>query len=53
MTTNNVQAGEISCQYIVDKLGGKGDVIIENGPQVSAVIVLLILNWVQGRRGTL
>ena len=38
ITTNNVQAGEISCQYIVDKLGGKGDVIIENGPQVSAVI---------------
>ena len=38
ITTNNVQAGEISCQYIVDKLGGKGDVIIQNGPQVSAVI---------------
>ncbi|MBW7962848.1 ABC transporter substrate-binding protein [Bradyrhizobium sp. BR 10261] len=38
VTTNNVQAGEIACQYIVDKLGGKGDVIIENGPQVSAVI---------------
>ena len=38
VTTNNVQAGEISCQYIVDKLGGKGDVVIENGPQVSAVI---------------
>ncbi len=38
VTTNNVQAGEMSCQYIVDKLGGKGDVIIENGPQVSAVI---------------
>ncbi len=38
VTTNNVQAGEISCQYIVDKLGGKGEVIIENGPQVSAVI---------------
>ena len=38
MTTNNVQAGEISCQYIVDKLGGKGDVVIENGPQVSAAI---------------
>jgi hypothetical protein len=30
VTTNNVQAGEISCQYIVDKLGGKGYVIIEN-----------------------
>src|SRR5437660_10411767 len=38
VTTNNVQAGEISCQYIADKLSGKGDVIIENGPQVSAVI---------------
>src|SRR5262249_41308167 len=37
-TPNNVQAGEIACQYIVDKLGGKGDVVIENGPQVSAVI---------------
>ena len=36
--TNNVQAGEISCQFIVDKLGGKGNVIIQNGPQVSAVI---------------
>jgi ribose transport system substrate-binding protein len=36
--TNNVQAGEIACQFIVDKLGGKGPVIIENGPQVSAVI---------------
>ena len=38
VTTNNVQAGEIACQYIVDKLGGKGDVVIENGPQVSAVV---------------
>ncbi len=36
--TNNVQAGEIACQYMVDKIGAKGDVIIENGPQVSAVI---------------
>lgn len=36
--TNNVQAGEIACQYIIDKLDGKGDVIIQNGPQVSAVI---------------
>ncbi len=38
VTTDNVQAGQISCQYIVDKLGGKGGVIIENGPQVSSVI---------------
>ncbi|TBW33571.1 ABC transporter [Siculibacillus lacustris] len=36
--TDNVQAGQIACQYIVDKLGGKGDVIIQNGPQVTAVV---------------
>ena len=36
--TNNTQAGEISCQYIADKLSGKGAVIIENGPQVAAVV---------------
>jgi ribose transport system substrate-binding protein len=36
--TNNVQAGEISCAYMAEKIGGKGNVIIQNGPQVSAVI---------------
>ncbi|MDA7415749.1 ABC transporter substrate-binding protein [Xenophilus arseniciresistens] len=36
--TDNVQAGEIACQFIVDKLKGQGNVIIQNGPQVSAVI---------------
>ena len=36
--TDNVKAGAIACQYMVDKIGGKGDVVIENGPQVSAVI---------------
>ena len=36
--TNNVKAGELACQYIADKLGGQGKVIIQNGPQVSAVI---------------
>jgi ribose transport system substrate-binding protein len=37
--TNNVQAGEISCQYIVDKLGADGgQIIIQNGPQTSSVI---------------
>ncbi len=35
--TDNVQAGEIACQYIIDKIGEKGDVVIQNGPQVSAV----------------
>ncbi|WP_131194908.1 ABC transporter substrate-binding protein [Lichenihabitans psoromatis] len=38
VTTDNIQAGQIACHYIVDKLNGKGDVIIENGPQVSSVI---------------
>jgi ribose transport system substrate-binding protein len=36
--TNNVQAGQIACQYMADKIGGKGNVVIQNGPQVSAVI---------------
>jgi ribose transport system substrate-binding protein len=36
--TDNVQAGRIACQFIIDKLGGKGDVIIQNGPQVTAVV---------------
>jgi ribose transport system substrate-binding protein len=36
--TNNVKAGEMACDYLAKKLGGKGNVIIENGPQVSAVI---------------
>src|ERR1700722_6029868 len=38
VTTDNVQAGTIAGQYIADKLKGTGNVIIENGPQVSAVI---------------
>ncbi|KVE41065.1 ABC transporter substrate-binding protein [Burkholderia sp. BDU5] len=36
--TNNVKAGELACDYLAKKLGGKGNVIIENGPQVSAVV---------------
>jgi ribose transport system substrate-binding protein len=36
--TNNVQAGQIACEYLAEKIGGKGNVIIQNGPQVSAVI---------------
>ncbi|MUG95515.1 substrate-binding domain-containing protein [Scytonema sp. UIC 10036] len=38
VTTNNVQAGEVSCQYIVDRLKGKGNVVIVNGPPVASVI---------------
>jgi ribose transport system substrate-binding protein len=36
--TDNVKAGNISCAYLAEKIGGKGNVVIENGPQVSAVI---------------
>ncbi|MDQ2693778.1 MAG: ABC transporter substrate-binding protein [Pseudomonadota bacterium] len=36
--SNNVQAGELACQFIADKLGGKGNVVIINGPPVSAVV---------------
>ncbi len=38
VTTDNVQAGQIACQFIIDKLGKKGNIIIENGPQVSSVV---------------
>ncbi|BAU63796.1 Periplasmic binding protein/LacI transcriptional regulator [Stanieria sp. NIES-3757] len=38
VTTNNVQAGEVSCQYIADRLQGKGNVVIVNGPPVTSVI---------------
>lgn len=36
--TNNVKAGEEACQYIVDELKGKGNVVIINGPAASSVI---------------
>jgi ribose transport system substrate-binding protein len=36
--TDNIQAGRIACEYIVKKLNGQGNVIIQNGPQVSAVV---------------
>lgn len=38
VTSNNVQAGEQACQYIADRLGGEGNVVIINGPPVTAVI---------------
>ena len=36
--TNNTQAGQLACEHLAEKIGGKGNVIIQNGPQVSAVI---------------
>ncbi|WP_248730319.1 ABC transporter substrate-binding protein [Pseudomonas sp. MWU13-2517] len=35
--TDNVEAGKLACQFLVDKLSGQGNVIIQNGPQVTAV----------------
>jgi ribose transport system substrate-binding protein len=37
VTSNNRQAGQQAAQYIVDKLKGKGSVLIVNGPPVTAV----------------
>ena len=38
VTTNNLQAGEVACKYITDRLKGKGNVVIVNGPPVTSVI---------------
>ncbi|GBQ66637.1 sugar ABC transporter periplasmic protein [Ameyamaea chiangmaiensis NBRC 103196] len=36
--TDNVKAGEISCAFLADQIGHKGEIAIENGPSVSSVI---------------
>lgn len=36
--TDNLAAGRVSCAYLVDRINGKGNVIIQNGPQVSSII---------------
>jgi len=38
ITSNNLQAGQVSCQYIADRLKGQGNVVIVNGPPVVSVI---------------
>jgi ribose transport system substrate-binding protein len=38
VTSNNKQAGELSGQYLADRLKGKGQVVIVNGPPVSSVM---------------
>jgi len=37
ITSDNTQAGEMACKYISDRLKEKGNVLIINGPPVSAV----------------
>ena len=36
-TTDNVEAGEVACQHIVDRLHGKGKLVILSGPAVSSI----------------
>jgi len=36
-TTDNVQAGEVACQFIADRLHGHGNVVILSGPPVSSI----------------
>ncbi len=38
ITSNNLQAGQLSCQYIADRLKGQGNIVIVNGPPVVSVI---------------
>ena len=38
ITTDNVQAGEIACEYLARRLNGKGNVAIINGASISSVI---------------
>lgn len=37
VTSNNKQAGELDGKYVADRLKGKGQIVIVNGPPVSAV----------------
>ena len=38
VATNNIEAGQKSCQFLADRLKGKGDIVIINGPPVTAVV---------------
>jgi ribose transport system substrate-binding protein len=37
ITTDNVQAGQIACKYLAQRLNGKGKVVIINGASISSV----------------
>ena len=36
--TDNLQAGELACGFLAERLNGHGNLIIQNGPPVSAVL---------------
>ena len=38
VSTDNTQAGNIACEFLVTSLGGSGNVVILNGPSVSSVL---------------
>jgi ribose transport system substrate-binding protein len=38
ITSNNKQAGELDGKFVADRLKGKGQIVIVNGPPVTAVI---------------
>ena len=38
VVTDNAEAGRIACRFIIDKLGGSGNVVIENGPPIPQLI---------------
>lgn len=37
ISSNNIQAGEIACKYIGDRLNGKGNVVILNGTPMDSI----------------
>ncbi len=41
ITSDNTQAGAMACKYISDRLKEKGNVVIINGPPVSAIQTVL------------
>ena len=38
VTSDNVQAGELVCGYLAERMQGKGRIVIQNGPGVSSVL---------------
>ncbi len=39
--SDNTMAGDVSCAYLAKQIGGKGNVVILNGPPVTSVIEML------------
>ena len=37
ISSNNIQAGEVACQYIADRLKGQGSVVILNGTPMDSI----------------